>query len=243
MKRFKLFCSAIAALTVLALAGCDMEVPDSEKVEILEDNADPVEMSVTKLPYLVEGRVGPDSSLAALKGAKKADGTEWTAKDGLSISFYMTNYKSDWSMIFQVPSSNFGTTTAHYCDNKTWKANAYGCQSGNGTWDEFITSKCFVTISMDYVNHTMTFYKDGEKVTVYGTGEKGGFDVYDAAFDTDAWVTNILKDIESNGIYCIHPSDSWANASQGRYTLSYFYVDESLDDNGAKDVYDNWVKK
>ena len=35
MKRFKLFCSAIAALTVLALAGCDMEVPDSEKVNVI----------------------------------------------------------------------------------------------------------------------------------------------------------------------------------------------------------------
>lgn len=33
MKKFKTICSAIVAFTVLALAGCDMEVPDSEKVE------------------------------------------------------------------------------------------------------------------------------------------------------------------------------------------------------------------
>ena len=33
MKKFKLFCSAIAALTMLALAGCDLEVPEGDKVE------------------------------------------------------------------------------------------------------------------------------------------------------------------------------------------------------------------
>ncbi|MBR4323797.1 hypothetical protein [Treponema sp.] len=35
MKKFKTICSAIVAFTVLALAGCDMEVPDSEKVDII----------------------------------------------------------------------------------------------------------------------------------------------------------------------------------------------------------------
>lgn len=35
MKKFKTICSAIVAFTVLALAGCDMEVPDSEKVDIV----------------------------------------------------------------------------------------------------------------------------------------------------------------------------------------------------------------
>ena len=35
MKKIKRICSAIAALTVLALAGCDMEIPDSEKVDII----------------------------------------------------------------------------------------------------------------------------------------------------------------------------------------------------------------
>lgn len=35
MKKLKLFCSAIAALLVLALAGCEMEIPDSEKVDII----------------------------------------------------------------------------------------------------------------------------------------------------------------------------------------------------------------
>ena len=37
MKKFKTICSAIVAFTVLALAGCDMEVPDSEKVEYLTE--------------------------------------------------------------------------------------------------------------------------------------------------------------------------------------------------------------
>ena len=32
MKKFKLICSAIAALIVLALAGCDLNVPDSKKL-------------------------------------------------------------------------------------------------------------------------------------------------------------------------------------------------------------------
>ena len=35
MKKFKLICSAIVAFTVLALAGCDLEISDSEKVDII----------------------------------------------------------------------------------------------------------------------------------------------------------------------------------------------------------------
>ncbi len=35
MKKFKLICSAIAALTMLALAGCDLEVPEDDLVDII----------------------------------------------------------------------------------------------------------------------------------------------------------------------------------------------------------------
>ena len=35
MKKFKLICSAIVAFTVLALAGCDLEISDSEKVDLI----------------------------------------------------------------------------------------------------------------------------------------------------------------------------------------------------------------
>ena len=240
MKKFNLICSAIAAFGMLALAGCDLTIPESKKCEYAT-----ADYEVETLPYLLEGVVQKDSVLEPLNGVKKSDGTTWSTSDGVSISFYLSSYTSDWSMIFQVPSSNWGTTTAHYCEDKIWQANAYGNQDGNGTWDQFNNNDCFITISMDYTHSNMTYYKNGEAVTVYGKEDsegnaltKGGFKDHDAAFDTDTWVQNILDDISEYGIYCIHPTDSWANASAGDYKMKYFVVDVAVDADGAEAKYE-----
>ena len=237
MKKFKTICSAIVAFTVLALAGCDMEVPDSEKVEYFSAEF----VTDEKLPQTLS-RAGIDMKLAPMTGFKKADDSAWTKEDGVSFSFYLTGYTSDWSMIFQVPSGNWGTTTAHYCENSVWKSNAYGCQADNGAWDQFNNVACFVTISMDYSEGTMTYYKDGQKVTVYGTGTNGGFAGADAGFpDVSEWIKSLIDDIAESGIYCIHPSDSWANAGAGSYSMKSFTLDVAVDADGAKAKYDAYT--
>lgn len=237
MKKIK-FCSAIAAFFMLALAGCDLEIPESMKPQYADANYE-----VKELPFVNAGYVPQDTVLQALNGAKLSGGEEWDVEeDGISLSFYLTGYTSDWSMIFQVPSSNWGSTTAHICNNKVWVANSFGNAADNGTWDQFNNQDCYVTISMDYDAGTMTYYKNGEKVTVYGGDTSPyGFNTFGSTTITGKeWVQNIMDDIESTGIYCIHPSDSWANGNAGGYKMKYFVVDVAVDDDGAKSKYDDY---
>jgi len=237
MKKLKLICSAIAAFGLLALAGCDLEIDESDKVYYFSSEFNTDEA----LPQTVK-KAGIDMKLDPMTNFKKSDNSAWTKADGVSFSFYLSGYTSDWSMIFQVPSGNWGSTTAHYCEDSTWKANAYGCQDGNGTWDQFNNVDCFVTISMDYSTGTMTYYKDGQKVTVYGTGTNGGFSGKDAGFpDVSEWIKSLIDDIAESGIYCIHPSDTWANGSAGSYSMKYFTLDVAVDDDGAKAKYDAYT--
>lgn len=237
MKKIK-FCSAIAAFFMLALAGCDLEIPESIKAPYAE-----ADYTVETLPFINEGYVPQDAVLEPLNGAKLSGGEEWDVEeDGLSISFFLSGYTSDWSMIFQVPSSNFGTTTAHICNNKTWAANSYGNADGNGSWDQFNNNDCYVTISFDYDAGTMTYYKNGEKVTVYG-GDTSPYGFASWGSDTvtgKAWVQGIMDDIADFGIYCMHPTDTWANGNAGDYKMKYFVVDVAVDDDGANTKYENY---
>ncbi len=243
MKKIK-FCSAIAAFFMLALAGCDLEIPESLKAPYAE-----ADYKVETLPFVNAGYVPQDSVLEPLNGAKLSGGTEWDVEeDGLSISFFLSGLGTskvsgpDWSMIFQVLSANFGTTCAHKCNNKVWVANAWGCAANNGSWDQFMAEDCYITISFDYDAGTMTYYKNGEKVTVYGGDTSPyGFGGHDTGFPTGkAWVQGIMDDIADSGIYCIHPTDTWANGGYGDYKMKYFVIDVAVDDDGANTKYENY---
>lgn len=227
MKKLKTICSAIAALTMLALAGCDLEMSDSEKVSFFQSKFD----TSIQLPQTLK-KAGIDMSIPAMTEFKKADGTAWTKEAGVSFSFYLSGYTDDWSMIFQVPSGNFGTTTAHQCEDKIWKKNSFGCAAGNGAWDEFLKD-CYVTISISSDGY-MKFYKDGALVTTYGgTTAPYGFNTCEFTISGGEWVKNILNDIAASGIYCVHPSDSWAAGKDGEYTMAKFSLDVAVDDAGA----------
>ena len=240
MKKSKRICSAIAAFGVLALAGCDLEVPDSAKVVLKS-----VDYDVSTLPALVADTiVFQDAVLPPLGESTKSDGSAWKTSDGVSLSFYLSGYTKDWSMIFQCPSGDWGSTTAHQCNDKVWVGNAFGCQSGNGTWNQFNGVDCYVTISMDYEAGTMTYYKNGSKVTVYGTGTSDGWAGCEFTISTSEWVKNLINDISESGIYCIHPTDKWANDGAGEYTMKYLVVDAAVDDAGALakyDAYTSWA--
>lgn len=227
MKKLKTICSAIAALTMLALAGCDLEMSDSEKVSFFQSKFD----TSIQLPQTLK-KAGIDMSIPAMTEFRKNDGTAWKKEDGVSFSFFLSNYTKDWSMIFQVESGNFGTTTAHQCENKVWQKNAFGCSDGNGVWDEFLKD-CYVTISIS-ADGLMKFYKDGALVTTYGGSTAPyGFNTCEFTIGAGEWVKNILNDIATNGVYCIHPSDSWANAGASGYTMAKFSLDVAVDDAGA----------
>lgn len=237
MKKIK-FCSAIAAFFMLALAGCDLEIPESIKAPYAE-----ADYTVQELPFVNPGYVPQDAVLEPLNGAKLSGGEEWDVEeDGISISFFLSGYTSDWSLIFQVPSSNFGTTTAHICTNKTWVANSFGNAADNGTWDQFNNNDCYVTISFDYDAGTMTYYKNGTKVTVYGGDTSPyGFSTWGSTTITGKqWVQGIMDDIADYGIYCMHPTDTWANGNAGDYKMKYFVVDVAVDDDGATTKYENY---
>lgn len=236
MKKIK-FCSAIAAFFMLALAGCDLEIPESMKAPYAD-----ADYEVKELPFVNAGYVPQDTVLEPLNGAKLSGGEEWDVEeDGISLSFYLTGYTSDWSMIFQVPSANWGTTTAHQCNNKVWLKNSFGNAADNGTWDQFNNQDCYVTISMDYDAGTMTYYKNGQKVTVYGGDTSPyGFAVSEFTITGKEWVQGIMDDIADFGIYCMHPTDTWVNGNAGDYKMKYFVVDVAVDDDGAKSKYDDY---
>ena len=233
MKKNKLICSAIAAFAMLALAGCDMKIPEQDLFGYLQGD-----MVVETLPF-TNSRIVKDATLSALDGAVKSNGEAWTKADGVSLSFFLSGYSDDWSMIFQVPSANFGTTTMHQCNNKIWVKNSYGCSAGNGAWDQFLNVDCYITISIDYTAGTMTFYKDGELVTVYG-GEVSPYGAagWEMTITGKEWVQGIINDICDSGIYCIHPTDSWAFGKDGDYQMTSFEVDVAVDADGAKAKYD-----
>lgn len=237
MKKTNLICSAIAAFSMLALAGCDLVIPESQKCHYA--TADYV---VDELPYVFQGIVQKDAVLEPLDGVTKSDGEDWTKEDGVSLSFWLEGYTDDWSMIFQVPSANFGTTTMHQCANKVWQHNSYGCSAGNGVWDQFLGVDCYVTISLDYTAGTMSFYKNGELLTVYG-GEDSPYGTakWEISISGKEWVQGIVQDICDEGIYCIHPKDSWAYGKDGDYKMKYFVIDTALDADGAMEKYNDYL--
>lgn len=237
MKKTNIICSAIAAFSMLALAGCDLVIPESQKCHYAS-----ADFEVETLPYVIGGTVLKDSVLEPLESAEKSDGDTWEVEDGVSLSFWLEGYTDDWSQIFQVQSANFGTTTMHQCAGKIWQHNSYGCSAGNGSWDQFLGVDCYLTISMDYNAGTMSFYKNGELVTVYGGDEAPyGAAAWEFSVTGKEWVQGIIQDICDDGIYCIHPSDSWAYGKNGDYKMKYFVVDEAVDADGAAAKYNDYL--
>ena len=238
---------------MLALAGCDLEIPKDKELAYMQGGMEVSELPVTK-PSIVK-----DDSLEPLYGVTKADGTEWTTADGLSISFYLEGYTNDWSMIFQTDAGSFALTCLQYCENGDWQANAWpvGYPSENSpaaTYDVYLNADCFVTINI--TPSDITFYKNGDKMFHYADGDADeGGDTKKIGWAGDSpssisgkyfpatmskWCTGILDAIQDEGIYCIHPTDSWANGSAGDYSMTYFIVKEAIDADGAAALYENY---
>ena len=248
MKKFKTICSAIAALTVLALAGCDLNVPDGDKVEYPV----PEEDSVEKLPY-TKDTVSIGTTLSPLSGTKTSDGSAWTIDKGLSFSFALSGLDSDWTQIFHTNSGNFGLTCMHYCEKGAWKANVWptnnvddkenGYPSENSpakTYNVYLGTDCYVTISL--TKQDITFYKDGEKMFHYADDGKTkvGYNADSAFPGMESWCTGVLTDLLNSG--CEYRSkDTWTSSI--KYNMTNFEIDIAVDADGAKAKYDVYAKK
>ena len=89
MKKFKTICSAVAALSMLALAGCDLEIPKDKILE--EPNLEDLEVTVDDLvgggdavlPLKRKGTIFTGTTVSGLSA------TEISESTGLSISFWI----------------------------------------------------------------------------------------------------------------------------------------------------------
>ena len=235
MKRFKLFCSAIAALTVLALAGCDLEVPDSEKADYIVS-----EYEIEKLPYSADGVVTIGSIVQPLTDVKKSDGSAWTIADGLSLSFAIGSLSSDWTQIFHTDSGNIGLTCMHYCKDGVWTANIWpdGYPTENSPaekYDIYLNTDCYVTISI--TEKDITFYKDGEKMFHYADSgsDKVGYAADTAFPGMESWCKGILQSFIDSGCE-FRSKDTWT--TDITYKMNNFNLDVAVDASGAKTKYD-----
>ena len=80
MKRFKLICSAIAALSMLALAGCDLEKMLGEKIEFsyLMQGTVTLASDVSSLDFYFYPQFGTWEWQASLNGIPQENGTKET---------------------------------------------------------------------------------------------------------------------------------------------------------------------
>ena len=187
------------------------DTSDSAKGEYLFANKE--ETSIA-LPYNVSGTVEQDTKIPAL--------TSITEESGVSITFDISGYASDWSMVFLTENGNIGLTDLHYCEDSVWKANAWinSAQNNNSAYDVFLNTNCNVKIVLS--GSSIEWYKDNVKVCTYNTS--GGYSS-DETFPTmENYVSGIITAISSSGM-TVHPSDPWANASQGGYTISNLTID------------------
>lgn len=247
MKKNKLIASAIAAIMMLALTGCDLTIRDGNKISVLNASAIDTEKDITKFPFAVEasesdGLIGPDSSIGPFKNLKDFD------KDsGISISFAVKGLGSDWTMLFQLPSGNIGLTCLHSCSNKEWKANLWptGYPTENSpaqAYDVYLNSKDFIYVTISMHGDEIVFYKDGERMFGYSDSVEGCHGG-DPAFPTiENYVTSLINDIAEYGFYCIHPSDSWALGTGGNYLMKNLSFHFAVSDDEAEKMYNSWKK-
>ena len=139
---------AAAALTVLSVSSCDLEV--REKLSLPSADLGDIEV-----PYVRTGRIITDSKVSYVKGIN--------TDTGVSISYYVQGgCASDWGMIIVTQSGNIGGTCLHYKENSAWKANAwykdatntYGKGYTDADWDAYKNAVnsdegAYVTITLD----------------------------------------------------------------------------------------------
>lgn len=237
MKIFKLMGAvAAAALTVLSVSSCDLEV--REKLQLPSADLGDIEV-----PYSRSGKIITDSKVSYVDGIN--------TDTGVSFSYYAQGgCASDWGMIIVTQSGNIGGTCLHYKENSAWKANAwYGDAAdtyGEGYGVDYLAYKnavnsdegAYVTITLDSKSDSISWYLNGNLYVTYNSG----CTAKDAAFpDMSEWIDSMVKEINMNG-FTINPSDSWANQGNAYKVIKDLSVNTAMTAEEVKAAYEAYSK-
>lgn len=237
MKIFKLMGAvAAAALTVLSVSSCDLEV--REKLQLPSADLGDIEV-----PYSRSGKIITDSKVSYVDGIN--------TDTGVSFSYYAQGgCASDWGMIIVTQSGNIGGTCLHYKENSAWKANAwYGDAAdtyGEGYGVDYLAYKnavnsdegAYVTITLDSKSDSISWYLNGNLYVTYNSGRTAK----DAAFpDMSEWIDSMVKEINMNG-FTINPSDSWANQGNAYKVIKDLSVNTAMTAEEVKAAYEAYSK-
>lgn len=230
---------AAAALTVLSVSSCDLEV--REKLSLPSADLGDIEV-----PYSRSGKIITDSKVSYVGGIN--------TDTGVSISYYVQGgCASDWGMIIVTQSGNIGGTCLHYKENSDWKANAwykdatntYGKGYTDADWDAYKNAVnsdegAYVTISLDSASDSISWYLNGNLYVTYNSGRTT--QSQEAAFpDMSEWIDSMVKEINMNG-FTINPSDSWANAGNAYKVIKDLSVKTAMTAEEAKAAYEAYSK-
>ena len=125
---------------------------------------------------------------------------------GIAVSFEIAgNLTSDWSSV-AMTAQNYKITLPNLDPYNTSgdfsKTHAYPVNSGNtnnfvngGTWNAFLNTTCYVTVSVDPVNQKISYYKNGVKVIEYS----GTDQIFEREISTNQWekVSNTVSEFIS----------------------------------------------
>lgn len=230
---------AAAALTVLSVSSCDLEV--REKLSLPSADLGDIEV-----PYSRSGKIITDSKVSYVGGIN--------TDTGVSISYYVQGgCASDWGMIIVTQSGNIGGTCLHYKENSAWKANAwykdatntYGKGYTDADWDAYKNAVnsdegAYVTISLDSASDSISWYLNGNLYVTYNSGRTT--QSQEAEFpDMSEWIDSMVKEINMNG-FTINPSDSWANAGNAYKVIKDLSVKTAMTAEEAKAAYEAYSK-
>lgn len=227
---------AAAALTVLSVSSCDLEV--REKLSL--PSAD---LGDIKVPYSRSGKIITDSKVSYVGGIN--------TDTGVSFSYYVQGgCASDWGMIIVTQSGNIGGTCLHYKENSVWKANAWYEDAtntyGEGYGVDYLAYKnavnsdegAYVTITLDSKSDSISWYLNGNLYVTYNSGRTAK----DPAFpDMSEWIDSMVQEINMNG-FTINPSDSWANAGNAYNVIKDLSVNKAMTAEEAKAAYEAYSK-
>lgn len=238
MKMIKLMGAVVAAaLTVLSVSSCDLEV--REKLSLPS-----AELPVITVPYNRSGRIITDTHTPGVDGID--------TDTGVSFSYYAQGgCASDWGMIIVTQSGNIGGTCLHYKENSDWKANAWYADATNtygegytgDNWDAYkkaVNSDegAYVTITLDSASDSISWYLNGKLYVTYNSGRTAK----DPAFpDMSVWIDSMVQEINMNG-FTINPSDSWANAGNAYKVLKDLSVNKAMTAEEVKAAYEAYSK-
>lgn len=227
MKRLKILCSAIAAFSMLALAGCDLEV-DNKYYKVAKN-------ATGTVPFNLNEDVNTDTLLGV--------GPAVTEDTGVSISFKYSGVTSDWQVAFVTTQTFFALPTIQYYPDGSFGGNFFpgsrtkgstftmepyqiytGTDSGSG----------YCTISFD-TDKKIRFYCNGELAVEWSGDADAGSGTIE-----DVW-TKFIADATDEGVV-LRPTSGSGNmnfASGPVPSMSNIHLDLALSADDAKTLYNN----